>query len=578
VQLYRLCEDLSEALIYLMVVFSPWAFGTTQPWAVWTMNIGGYALGLLLAAKLTIRWLKGYRPGRWVSSVQSLKSKVQSPESTVHSPRSTLHSSKSRGPVVLWSRGLVVLTFAILGYCLISAINARARYHAGQLSFDYQHCIQWLPHSLDSASTWAAFWSYLALACSFWAVRDWLLGKSLGEEIAGRGNGARAVPASSAGKRWRGVALDSELQSPLSPLRTGAACAPLFPARLRRLLWVLAINGALLGVEGVAQRLEGAGKLLFLVKPRVNQAGITQFGPYAYRANAAQYFNLLWPVCLGFWWTIQRGKGRSAKGEVREMMASARPPRSRPRTREHRKNEDEEENEEEEEAKGKGHHLLLLCSVIMAACPFVTTSRGGAMVTVGLLALAALLLPASHFLLTQRRDARRAGAWALGLIAVCFVAALGAGFGLGWKALKPRLGSVSQDLQAREGTYAAARQMAADYPLFGTGPGTFDSVFEFYRGPSGSYWPAQLHNDWLETRITFGWIGSTLIAMAFAIVVLRWIAGQGIHGGRRFVLLIWLAMAGCLVHARYDFPFQIYSVLFLFLTLCAVLFSLSRRA
>jgi hypothetical protein len=103
-------------------------------------------------------------------------------------------------------------------------------------------------------------------------------------------------------------------------------------------------------------------------------------------------------------------------------------------------------------------------------------------------------------------------------------------------------------------------------------------VFEFYRGPSGSYWPAQLHNDWLETRITFGWIGSTLIAMAFAIVVLRWIAGQGIHGGRRFVLLIWLAMAGCLVHARYDFPFQIYSVLFLFLTLCAVLFSLSRRA
>ncbi|MCX6930273.1 MAG: hypothetical protein NT154_44750, partial [Verrucomicrobia bacterium] len=84
-------------------------------------------------------------------------------------------------------------------------------------------------------------------------------------------------------------------------------------------------------------------------------------------------------------------------------------------------------------------------------------------------------------------------------------------------------------------------------------------------------------NDWLETRITFGWIGSGLIALAFATVVLRWFAGGGIHGGRRFVMLMWLALGGCLVHARFDFPFQIYSILFLFLVLCAVLFNLSRH-
>ena len=30
VQLYRACEDLTEPLIYLLVVFGPWAFGTTQ--------------------------------------------------------------------------------------------------------------------------------------------------------------------------------------------------------------------------------------------------------------------------------------------------------------------------------------------------------------------------------------------------------------------------------------------------------------------------------------------------------------------------------------------------------------------
>jgi len=58
---------------------------------------------------------------------------------------------------------------------------------------------------------------------------------------------------------------------------------------------------------------------------------------------------------------------------------------------------------------------------------------------------------------------------------------------------------------------------------------------------------------------------------------LRWFFRGGIHGGRRFVILMWLALAGCLVHARFDFPFQVHSILFLFILLCAILVNLSRR-
>lgn len=46
----------------------------------------------------------------------------------------------------------------------------------------------------------------------------------------------------------------------------------------------------------------------------------------------------------------------------------------------------------------------------------------------------------------------------------------------------------------------------------------------------------------------------------------------------RFMLLLWLSLTGCLVWARWDFPFQIYSVLFLALVICAVAASLTRRA
>src|SRR5262245_57997572 len=45
-QIYKVCDGVSEALIYCMAVFTPWAFGTTEEWSIWTMNVTGYALGL----------------------------------------------------------------------------------------------------------------------------------------------------------------------------------------------------------------------------------------------------------------------------------------------------------------------------------------------------------------------------------------------------------------------------------------------------------------------------------------------------------------------------------------------------
>ncbi len=159
-----------------------------------------------------------------------------------------------------------------------------------------------------------------------------------------------------------------------------------------------------------------------------------------------------------------------------------------------------------------------------------------------------------------------------------FVLVLALGWYFGWSSLGPRMEQLGEGFQGREEISDAAKPMAADYPLFGTGPGTFGTVFQLYLISSSTYWPEQLHNDWLETRITFGWVGMALLLAALACMGLRWFAPGGIRGGRRFVVLIWLALAGCFIEARYDFPLQIHSILFLFLVLCAVLFSLSRRS
>ncbi len=492
--MYQVCDAVSEKLFYFMVIFGPWAFGTTQAWSIWVMNGAGYLAGFLLSIKLSIRLLTGYRNPRWGGHGGEIQSEFGGKPSAQR----------------FLTRALAILTAVILGYCLASALNSRSIYNRDAFTFEYHHYIPWLPHSYDQSSSWFAFCNYLALGLSFWALRDWLLGKTSAEEMAERGQEYEK------GRR-----------------------ASLLPERLRRLLWVLSVNGALLGIEGIFQRLDGTAYLLFFMPTHDNPQALSQFGPFAYRSNAAQYFNLLWPVSLGLWWSLERAYRRGWRDSTTFGLRS--------------------------------RHMILVCAMIMAACPIISASRVGAVVAVANLVVVAVVLWSA-----QHKENRRTKAG----IVVCVAVVLGLAASLGWSDLGPRFEKDEFDagLAGRNSMYEMARPMAEDCPLFGTGPGTFGPLFQLYRPDPEEYWPEQLHNDWLETLITFGGLGSVLIAAAFFVVLSHWFVARGIHGSRHLVPLFWAALAGCLFYARYDFPFQVYSIVFLFLVLCAALFSLSHKS
>ncbi|MGN6554646.1 MAG: O-antigen ligase family protein [Verrucomicrobiota bacterium] len=475
-RLHEGCDALSGQLIYVMVVFSPWAFGTTQAWSIWTMNCLAYLLGILLAGKLALRQFTGHRPARWGQG-KDANARLSS----------------------LLLRILALMTVLLLAYCLTGVINARSTYHHSSGSFEYHRFISWLPNSHDRIGGWLTFCNYFALALSFWAIRDWLLGKSVGEQRAERISGSR--PNSTLPDRWR------------------------------RLLWILCLNGGLLALEGIIQRVDGTNKLLFFMETRINKTAPTQFGPYAYRSNAAQYFNLVWPVCLGLWWSLRQSLSkRTLRLERRD--------------------------------------LLLACGILMAAAPIISSTRGGAIVDI-----LELLLVSVAFGPAARHAEPKAKAGLLLFVSV----ALGLGFWLGWSTIAPRFepATFQNGLDGRNQITETAWQIAVDYPVFGTGPGTFEPLFSLYRIDPNEYWPAQLHNDWLQTLITFGWVGSLMIGLALACVAARPLIPGGI-AGRSLPLLLWISVGGCLLHARYDFPFQIYSVMFLFLLCCAMLSCLSR--
>jgi O-antigen ligase len=499
----RSCDGATEVLLYVSIVFGVWAFGTTERWSTWFVNGLGYALGGVLVVKWLIRWLGGYSPPQWgrAGSIRKLKD-----DEDEERPSRKLRFTR----LLTWCAA--VLTVLVLVLCLVSAWNARATYLWGEQRLVYHDCIIWLPHSYDSASSWFAFWTYLGLALTFWSARDWLLGKDRKDDSASGSPDEAFAPGAGHARR-------------------SGTKSWLLPARLRRLLLVMCLNGGLVAAESIVQRVAGSQKLLFFRKNRVEELE-QKLGPFAYRGNASEYFNLLWPAVAGF------------------AMVSARMARNA--------------RMEGERKVSKAHAWLAVGATLMATAPFISGHRGGSIVS------AALALFVVIVLIVANRN--RGWRIKLGLF-LLFCVGIQLGVFLGWDVLKPRLESAlteTDSLVGRTRLWSNARRMVDDHPVWGTGPGTFYALYRFYLPSDQDRPEAYAHNDWLETRITFGGVGFAIVLLLLTTVPLNSVFGVGMPAPKVLLAMIWIGLVGCLAHARFDFPLQVHSIASLFMLLCCV--------
>jgi O-antigen ligase len=297
-----------------------------------------------------------------------------------------------------------------------------------------------------------------------------------------------------------------------------------YQERLKLVLWVFVVNGFLVALQGMLQRFSGSPKLLWF-RPSYWNSAQSCFGPFSYRGNAADYLNLVWPVSFGFWYTLARRRGERSFGI------------------------------------GDGPELLLLpMSLVTAAASFATLSRGGALVAAGML----LVLLGSSFAARGSRVLKVS--LALTITSVLLAAGLLAGSSLMTRFRQ----AVTDNLSGRLEIYENAHKLAADFPWFGSGPGTFMSVYQLYRTNTDQIWAAFVHDDWLETRVTFGRIGMTIVLLQLALLAFWTMAARKRWSFPVLTLSLLLSMAGCLVHAKRDFPFQTYGVFFTFAAVCAL--------
>jgi hypothetical protein len=298
--------------------------------------------------------------------------------------------------------------------------------------------------------------------------------------------------------------------------------------RMQCLLWTMSINAAGVALVGILQRLDGSQKLLWLFSKHLNGTEAA-FGPFPYRSNGAQYLNLMWPVTVGFWLVLHR---RSVIGYSYIHRLGSDP-----------------------------YLLLLLLATLTVAGVFVANSRGGVLVLFGLM----VLVIAWILVKSKWRPSSKFAALMLTLIVLFF------GGWLGGSAILTRFKAEDfKGMSGRDLIYKDTDRMVNDFAVFGSGAENFAPLYFFYRKCNPN-WDAYAHNDYLETLVTFGWVGLVIILILFLSIWLVPFFGDGIGTSQEFIVFLGLAMAGMMVHARYDLPFQIYSLHFEFVILCSLL-------
>ena len=268
--------------------------------------------------------------------------------------------------------------------------------------------------------------------------------------------------------------------------------------------------------------------MIFWQPPPPPEFGVTTFfATYFYHGNAGAFLNLVWPLSAGL--VIRAFTSRSQPG----LRA-----------------------------------LWTLVFIVTIAGVLANTSRMAQVVALVLLIIIGLRFGPG--LLRRLPGAQKSVAIAGALAFILALIALAQATHL--EQPLTRWQSVSEQIPA-DARWQASRVALGALPgagFFGFGPGTFRVVFPGYNIESDHAVPGSwrfLHEDYLQTLLEWGWLGSSLWALLFfggiAVGILsynRYATRDWMPRRRVMQPLATLALAGVAMHALVDFPFQIESI------------------
>jgi hypothetical protein len=293
---------------------------------------------------------------------------------------------------------------------------------------------------------------------------------------------------------------------------------------LLRLWYTIGLVAGSIAFLGLLQKATGAQMIFW--QPAPPWRATTFFATYYYHGHAGAFVNLVWPVIAGLVIRAFTGRGHPA---TRAMWLSV--------------------------------------FVLTVAAVLANTSRMAHLIALLLLIVICLRFGPS---LLRRVWRMQKGIAVVGTIAVLLaLIALAQATHLEQPLSRWQIVSERIPNDARWQAWRIAVGALPDIGLFGFGPATFRVVFPFYNGvsvqPVQNIWRF-LHEDYLQTALEWGWLGSTLWALLFfggiavGIRSYKQYAPGWIPRRRLLQPLVIIALIGVALHAIIDFPLQIASI------------------
>ena len=216
---------------------------------------------------------------------------------------------------------------------------------------------------------------------------------------------------------------------------------------------------------------------------------------------------------------------------------------------------------------------LSIALVILMITLLNTSSRGALMaVIIASVITGALLIIRNRFLATRilTRKVILCGALALVL--------LGAGFTQ--SSIYERFTSQKMEDNGRSMLRQTAIQVFADYPVAGTGPGTYPFVQHQYKPLllGNSQMSKRAHNDYLETLATQGVTGFILLSLPLALMWLMMMRTSLITSGAGLLIGCQTAVLAYLIQATFDVNAGVFMLPVMFILLLSIGWKLSSQS
>jgi O-antigen ligase len=282
--------------------------------------------------------------------------------------------------------------------------------------------------------------------------------------------------------------------------------------------------GVAISLFGIIQKYTYSGRVYWFDPPNSAQ---NPFGPFVYRNNFAGYINMIIPLALTY--------------ALIDMPLSRRV-------------------------------IYGFCAGIMSVALFLSLSRAGILIYIASLIF---LLVFSRFKESLKARTKVLGA-GLALISVLFILLMDTK--IVWSRLSTLFRKETFVVFGHGYSWWDILRIWSDFPLFGTGLGTFASISAMYKTTGAQSAFSWAHNDYLQLLSETGLLGFLLVALFF-VLYLRRVIILWFNRHDSYVVCLVLgglsSLFGMLVYSALDFNLHIPAVSLLFFIIMALTYRLA---